>query len=146
MMNNCELRDPGRDAGFTLIELMVVVAVLAILASIAYPLYTEQARKGRRVEGRDALLAIAQAEERYYTVNGAYTGAISNLGVSSVNCSVNPCISRDKGYYSLSVAATTSTFTATATPVAGGGQASDSCTGMTVNQLGVKGGTGTGCW
>lgn len=131
--------------GFTLVELMVVVAVLIILATIAYPIYSEQARKARRVEGRDALLAIAQAEERNYTVNGSYTTAIGSLNVdSAVDCSTGTCLSRDRGYYSLTVSGTASTFSATAT--ARGAQASDSCTAMTINQLGVKGGTGTGCW
>lgn len=131
--------------GFTLIELMITVAVIAILAAIAYPSYLDQVRKGRRAEGRDALLAIAQAQERYYTVNGSYATNLTNLQVGSVvDCSKAPCVSRDEGYYQISLAATANTFTATATPI--GAQAGDSCKSMTINQVGARGGTGSDCW
>lgn len=139
-----------QQSGFSLIELMVVVAIIAILVTIGYPLYTEQAKKGRRVEGRDALLAIAQAEERAYTVNGAYNMSIPNLSVSGVvSCDNNGnCFSEDRNYYAVTVSGTASSFTATAT--ARGGQASDTdCTSMSINQLGQKTGTGNDtakCW
>lgn len=58
--------------GFTLIELMVVVAVIGILASIAYPSYQEYVRKSRRAEGRTALLELLQQQERYMTQNNTY--------------------------------------------------------------------------
>jgi type IV pilus assembly protein PilE len=61
--------------GFTLIELMMVVAVVGVLAAIAYPSYQEQVRKGKRAEGRGALLKGAQMQERYYTTNNAYSDA-----------------------------------------------------------------------
>jgi len=137
----------SKQLGFTLVELMVVVAIIVILATIAYPMYSEQARKGRRVEGRDALLAIAQAEERFYTVNGTYVITdINDLGVGAAcnRTSQFGCTSQDRGYYNVTVSGTASTFSATAT--ATGGQASDTCTAMTIDQLGQKGGTGTGCW
>ena len=59
-------------AGFTLIELMIVVAIVALLASLAYPAYTDSVRKGRRAEARAALTNFLQQEERYYTQNGSY--------------------------------------------------------------------------
>lgn len=128
-----------RDAGFTLIEAMIVVIIIGIVAAFAYPSYQEQAREGRRSEGRSALLELAQAQERFYTVNGSYATTIGTLnGVSATT---------ENSYYTL---ATTggSTFTGTAT--AAGAQASDSdCTSMTINHLGVKGGTGADsskCW
>jgi type IV pilus assembly protein PilE len=61
--------------GFTLIEMMVVVAIIAILAAIAYPSYTEQVARGRRADAKAALLETAQWMERRYTMNNTYVGA-----------------------------------------------------------------------
>ena len=58
--------------GFTLVELMIVGAVIAILAAVAYPAYTEQLRKSQRAEGKAALMRAAQLLERSFTQNGAY--------------------------------------------------------------------------
>src|SRR5438128_2606320 len=61
-----------RTVGFTLIELMVTVAIVAILAAIAYPSYLEHLRAAGRAEGKSGLLRTAQLLERYYTANGGY--------------------------------------------------------------------------
>lgn len=58
--------------GFTLIELMIVVAIVAILAAIAYPSYQDSVRKGRRAEGKEALLRIQLAQEKFRVNNAAY--------------------------------------------------------------------------
>ncbi len=62
--------------GFTLIELMIVVAVVAILASVAYPSYQDHIRKARRVDAQTALLELTHFMERYYTTHGTYLGAV----------------------------------------------------------------------
>lgn len=128
----------ARQRGLTLVELMVVVAVMAILATVAYPLYTEQTRKARRSEGRATLLQLAQAQERFFTVNGRYAATLSSLGVDATT---------ENGYYTIGTTGG-GAFTATATPA--GAQTGDSaCTSLTVNQLGIKGGTGANvakCW
>jgi type IV pilus assembly protein PilE len=60
------------DGGFTLIELMIVVAIVAILASIAYPAYTSSIIKGRRAQGRTALAELLQQQERFMTQTNGY--------------------------------------------------------------------------
>ena len=70
-------------SGFTLIEVMIVVAIIAILTSIAYPAYTEAIRKGKRAEGRAALAELMQQQERYMTQNNCYMGFTSPGGVAA---------------------------------------------------------------
>ena len=66
-------RVPSKAAhGFTLIELMITVAIVALLAAIAYPAYTDSILKGRRAEGRTALMELMQQQERYMTQTGSY--------------------------------------------------------------------------
>lgn len=70
--------------GFTLIELMLVVAVIGILAAIAYPSYVDQIVKGRRAQGRTAIMELLQQQERYMTQNNCYLGfTTSPAGVAS---------------------------------------------------------------
>lgn len=148
-----------RGRGLTLIELMVVVAVVAILASIVFPAYENYIRSVRRGEGRAVAMAIAQAQERFFTVNGRYyTGArpasvfgatatvdsnLSCKGCTWPNCNWNQCTSA-KGYYTLAV--TAGTVTVTRTP----STADPYCTAMTVSlRTGAQGGTGSDpakCW
>jgi type IV pilus assembly protein PilE len=67
-----------KSKGFSLTELMVTVSVVAILASIAYPSYTNQMKKTRRVDAQGALMGLASAMERFYTVNNTYIGTTDN--------------------------------------------------------------------
>jgi len=62
----------GQQYGFTLIELMIVVAIVAILAAVAYPSYLDSVRKGKRAEGRTALIETLQQQERYMTQYNTY--------------------------------------------------------------------------
>jgi len=129
-------------SGFTLIELMIVVAVIAIIATIGYPAYTDQVRKARRTEAKAFLMAAAARQEREFTNNGAYTGNMTVLGYAN-----NPELTED-GWYSIAAAAAATTFTLTATPQ--GAQAADGCGNFTLTQAGVRGVSGTltvaDCW
>jgi type IV pilus assembly protein PilE len=65
-------------SGFSLIEIMIVVAIIGILASIAYPSYVDSILKGRRAEGRKALTELLQQEERYMTQRNVYLAFTTN--------------------------------------------------------------------
>jgi len=134
--------------GLTLIEIMVVVAVLAILSAIAYPTYTDQVRKSRRTDARAALQQVALAQERYYTVNGVYTDDLTNLNLPAFLQSGD---SRQGMYaLSLNVPAGNRVFTVTASPVSGKGQDKDAdCTSLLLDQAGIQNATGGDtdhCW
>lgn len=80
--------------GFTLLELMIVVAVVAILAMIAYPMYTEQVRKGRRSEAKQAVTAAALGEEKWRVNNATYSSTLSEVGITSPT---------PNGYYTIAI-------------------------------------------
>lgn len=76
-----------RARGFTLIELMITVAIVGLLASLAYPAYTDSVLKGRRAEGRSALMGLLQQQERYLTQTGCYlTFSAGATGNNGTNC------------------------------------------------------------
>lgn len=70
----------SKQRGFTLIELMIVVGIIAILASVAYPAYTSSIIKGKRAEGRAALTELLQQQERYMTQRNCYIGFTTTAG------------------------------------------------------------------
>jgi type IV pilus assembly protein PilE len=139
-------------AGFTLVEVLVVVAIIGILGAIAYPLYNSQIEKSRRSDARGALLEIVQAEERFFTMNGIYTDDLTELPLDAILQSAES----ESGYYDIVLAhigGDTATFQVTANPKGDGPQADDEkCTQLTVNHLGVKSGKdsigkdGDACW
>ena len=111
-----------RKNGFTLIELMIVVAVIGIIAAIAYPSYIDSVRKSRRAEAKTALMEIAQKMESFYARNGRYTktdGSKPDLATD-----LNAPTESENGYYSMEIdSATTTTYTLKASPK--GDQAND---------------------
>lgn len=130
----------GKDRGFTLIELMIVIVVLGLLAAIAYPSFMDQIRKARRSDAKEALHDIASRAEMYYQNNERYPGSLTTLGFASASSSTDE-VGGD-GYYVVSLtSASNFTYTISATPTGAprGDQDRDSfCTGFTLNHLGEK--------
>lgn len=93
--------------GITLLELMMVVVIVAILATVAYPNYRDAAARAKRNEARAALLLIATNQERHYLQNNTYTADLATLGVTAIT---------ESGTYAIAIpAADASNFTAVAT-------------------------------
>ena len=149
-----------RSAGFTLIELMVVVVIATILVGIAVPSYMSQVRKSRRTDAKTALLDLAGREERFMSTNGSqYSTLATDMGYTAypqvvgsgyyqlqtpVVCNVGPCAG----------GLPAPSFTLTAVPVAGSMQAGDTtCASFTVDSTGRQRAFDTGgvnqtatCW
>lgn len=126
--------------GFSLMELMIVLAVISILVAIAVPSYTEYVLRGKRAEARAALMDAAARQERHYSDNYEYAQKFSDLGVGK---------STESGQYTLSMALTAKAaaqgFTLSAVP-----QFTDAdCGSLTITQVGTRGvtkGTVQNCW
>jgi type IV pilus assembly protein PilE len=132
--------------GFTLIELMVAIAIIGILAAIAYPSYLNQVQKARRTSAKTALLDLASREAKYYSTNNAYittSAMMTNLGYASAGPIAVPDATLN--YYNLSVAPSGVGFIGTAAPA--GNQATDTtCGSFTLDYLGIKGAGAANCW
>jgi type IV pilus assembly protein PilE len=157
-------------SGFTLVELMIVVTIVAILAAVGVPMYQSQVQHSRRTDAKTALLDLAGREEKYLTLNNSYTSTATFLGYSNWLSPVG------SGYYMVYVcpgtatstsststpctatgAATGTSFVVAAIPVAGTSQANDSnCQYFAIDNTGTQyssnstAGTGTvttsTCW
>ncbi len=142
--------NPPKQTGFTLIELMIVVAIVGILAAIAYPSYQEHIRRANRADAQASLMELAQFMERNYTRLGRYTTDAAGTAPAL------PFTTAPKDgvrlVYDLSLSAVTATdYTLQATPRAGGPMAGDRCGNLTLNSAGLKGQSGAGattadCW
>ena len=131
--------------GFTLIELMIVIVIAAVLASIAVPSYRSYVLRTHRVEAKTALLNLAAAQERFYLENNTY--AANAVLATAPPAGLGLPATTENGWYNVAIAngANAATFTATAT--ATGAQAADTdCASFSITALGVKTATSTKCW
>lgn len=132
-----QMRNYANSHGFTLIETMIVVAIIGILASIAYPSYQEHVQRANRVEARGILLEMAQLLERSYTESNSYSNVTLPVTQSPRTGTAKYIISGilDKNKYTLKAEPT-------------GFMASDSCGTLTLTQTGARGAEGDvdKCW
>lgn len=132
---------PDRSSGFSLIELMVAVVIVAILAAIAVPSYSSYVVRGSRAAAQTQLLELAGLQEKIFLNSNAYTPSVAAAynGTSAGGLGRTDGLTPDGKYtLSLDIVAPAQTFTLTATPVAGKSQAGDGT--LTISENGQR------CW
>lgn len=140
----------ARMRGVTLVELMTVVVVMAIIASIALPTYRKYLIRAQRSEGKIALLQLQTAQEKFYLQNNSYTDKVTTPSTAATPGLGLPGTS-ETGKYQIMVAlgGGGQSYTATATPLVGQNDDKD-CAKLTITERGVRGVTGTKspefCW
>ncbi len=134
-----------KQTGFSLIEVMIAMAVLAILTSIALPAYQEQVRTGKRTEAQNLLLETASKQQRFFSDNMTYAANMGFLGYGAAGNNAQPT---DTGSYTVGVTPVGTGYTLTATAL--NDQVNDGCINLTLTNTGVKGKSGSktlaNCW
>jgi type IV pilus assembly protein PilE len=134
-----------RVAGFTLIELMIVVAIIGILAAVAYPSYQEYVVRSNRAKAQGCLVELAQWADRYYTTNMTYSGADGKLPLTE--CRTELAARYDFGFVGLPDA---TTYILQAKPRGAQATGDTLCGVLSINQLLAKSSSGSGtvkdCW
>jgi len=138
------VRSHGPARGFTLIEVMITVAIIGILAAIAIPNYTRYITQGNRTAAESFMFEVASMQERYLVDNRAYGANLTALGYTTLPASVAP-------NYQITVTATAAppAYLITATPVNGQANQDTACGVLTLNNTGDKTAAGTtpsNCW
>jgi type IV pilus assembly protein PilE len=127
-----------RQRGVTLMELLTVVTIIAILASVAIPTYRNYLIRTQRAEGKTALLQLQAAQEKFYLNGNAYTDDVTGASPDGLGLPGNS--ETNKYEITVDLGADGQSYTATAAPAAGGGQEDDSkCGSLTLTDTGVRG-------
>lgn len=127
--------------GFTLLELLIAVAVVGILGAVAYPAYVDFVQSSNRTEAQRELLRLANLQEQYFVDHRVYTDDMKNLGAAS-----DP-FTTEHSWYSIDATLANAGSTYKMTATAKGSQASDThCAKFHINEIGQKTATSTDCW
>ena len=137
-LSMCKVSFKPKMKGFTLIELMIVVAIVGILASVAYPSYVDHVARSNRSEGQRELIRLANLQEQLFVDTRKYTSDVTKIGMTADQLTPSK-------NYKITASATNTTFTLTAT--AQGVQASNDsgCVTLTISDTGAKTPVGS-CW
>ena len=144
----------SKQRGVTLIELMIVIVILAVIASFAYPSYINYVVDAKRTAATSILLQVADRQQQFFMDNKRFANDLTNLGFAN-----NPLVVADDGRtmanaadsestYSVALSnVTATTYTVTAAPLNGQAARDTECGSMTLNQTLTKGsGGGSDCW
>lgn len=145
-----------RQSGFTLIELMIVVVIVAVLAAVGLPSYQDYVLKSNRAVAKTKLLELAARQEQYFADNKVYTNNLVLLGVAANPMSVDSkgawvAVGNSTARYLLSATIANGGMSFTLTADTAGEQAKDDarCATLTLTETGLRGGTGSlgaACW
>jgi type IV pilus assembly protein PilE len=153
-MNKCNAYSVSKQKGVTLLELMVVVVIIGIIASIAYPSYTQFIVKSKRTAGSAVLLQVADRQQQFFMDNKQYATKFSSLGYGSDEIMINDdgtIVSAGDSHRTYKIAlsgATATSYTVEAIPQLVQASKDTDCGTMTLTSAGAKGQSGSGdnCW
>ena len=141
-----------KNSGVTMLELLIVVAIISIITSFAYPSYLGYVAKAKRTAATSTLMQIAARQQQFFMDRKAYTADLNDLGYGA-----DPFIIKDDGaasiaadpqsIYSISLSGVAgATYTITAVPLNGQLVRDSSCGSLTLDQAGARGSAGPDCW
>lgn len=134
------VKNNRKNSGFTLLEIVIAVAIVGVLASVAYPSFMDSVRKSRRADATTTLLELQLAQEKHRANNTSYASSLTTLGW--------PSSTSREGFYTVEISASTAvSWSGTAVPKTGTAQANDTCSyGITQDGPDVTTAAKKACW
>jgi len=135
------MNNSARARGFTLIEVVITVAIVAILAAVALPTYRDHMRKSRRAEAQAYLMAVASRQQQFLLDTRGYAASLSTVGITAP-----PNVAASYDLAASAAAGPPPTFRLTATPKAASDQVLERCGTLAIDQTGAKTAALATCW